>query len=135
MAHWAELDENNVVIRVTVGNNEDPNEGYDWIMENLGGRWLKTSFNTNGGVHSLGGTPFRKNFAKPDYIYDEERDAFIAPQPYPSWIFDEESCTWNAPVEMPDDGEYYVWREDLVNWHVNTLEDVIIGTELFGPNE
>ena len=125
MAHWAELDENNIVIRVTVGNNEDINEGYGWIIENLGGRWIKTSYNTNGGIHSLGGTPLRKNFAMPGYIYDEQKDAFIAPQPYASWLFNEESCTWSAPIEKPNDGEYYVWNEDIINWYTPTIEDFI----------
>jgi hypothetical protein len=122
MAHWAEIDENNIVLRVTVGRNEDPNEGYDWIMENLGGTWLKTSYNTNGGVHSLGGAPLRKNFAMPGYTYDEEKDAFIAPKPYASWIFDEESCTWNPPTPMPEDDEYYVWSEEDINWIIPTVE-------------
>jgi hypothetical protein len=118
MAHWAELDENNVVLRVTVGNNDDPNEGYDWIIENLGGRWLKTSFNTNKGVHDLGGTPLRKNFAFPGYYYDEEKDAFIPPQNYPSWTLNEETCVWEAPTPMPDDDELYIWVEDDLNWQL-----------------
>jgi len=119
MAHWAELDENNVVIRVTVGNNEDPNEGYDWIMENLGGRWLKTSFNTNKGVHDLGGTPLRKNFALPGYLYDEERDAFIPPKPFDSWILDEEECRWYPPVPYPEDSIFYFWDEPTLSWVSN----------------
>lgn len=125
MANWAEIDENNNVIRVTVGNNEDPNEGYDWIVENLGGKWLRTSFNTRRGIHTLGGIPVRKNFAMPGYKYDEERDAFIAPQPYPSWIFNEDACDWDAPKPMPDDGENYIWREDILDWYVPTIEDYI----------
>ena len=125
MAHWAEIDEDNNVIRVTVGNNDDLNEGYDWIIENLGGTWIRTSYNTRGGIHTQGGIPVRKNFAMPGDKYDPERDAFIAPQPYPSWLFDEESCTWKAPKPMPEDGEYYIWREDILDWYVPQLEDYI----------
>ena len=69
MAHWAELDENNVVLRVTVGDNEDPSEGYDWIMENLGGRWIQTSYNAT----------IRGKFASIGDTYDEELDVFVAP--------------------------------------------------------
>jgi len=124
MAHWAELDENNVVLRVVVGSNDDFNEGYDWIVENLGGTWIRTSYNTKRGIHTLDGIPIRKNFAFPGYTYDSEKDAFIAPQPYPSWIFNEEACDWDPPIEMPDDGEYYIWREDLVNWYIPIVEDL-----------
>jgi hypothetical protein len=100
MAHWAEIDENNVVLRVLVGNNDDPNgdEGYQWLVDNLGGTWIKTSYNTRGGIHLENGTPFRKNYAGIGFTYDEERDAFIAPKPQKlgelEHIFDEESCTW-----------------------------------------
>ena len=76
MAHWAELDENNIVLRVTVGNNNDSagDEGYQWLVDNLGGRWVKTSYNGN----------IRKNFAGIGFTYDESSDAFIAPKTYPS---------------------------------------------------
>lgn len=89
MAHWAELDENNTVTRVLVGNNADPNEGHDWLIENLGGTWVKTSYNGN----------IRKNFAGIGYTYDEERDAFIAPKPechLDLVTLDEETCRWNC---------------------------------------
>lgn len=99
MAHWAEIDENNTVIRVIVTNNDDSNEGYDWIVENLGGRWVKTSYNTVGGVHKLGGTPLRKNYAGIGYTYDEQRDAFIPPKPEGAgWILNEETCGWDNPL-------------------------------------
>jgi hypothetical protein len=90
MAHWAELDENNIVIRVTVGDNNDPNgdEGYQWLIDNLGGTWVKTSYNGN----------IRKNYAGAGFTYDEERDAFIPPKPAPDWVLDEETCQWVAPV-------------------------------------
>jgi hypothetical protein len=107
MAHWAELDENNVVLRVTVGSNDDPDEGYQWLLDNLGGRWVKTSYNTSGGVHALGGIPFRKNYAAVGGIYDEERDAFIPPKPTLAktpagrtieWELNEETCQWEPIV-------------------------------------
>jgi hypothetical protein len=95
MAHWAQLDDDNLVIQVTVGNNEHPNEGYDWLIENLGGRWIKTSYNTRGGVHKLGGTPLRKNYAGIGYKYDEELDAFIPPKPEEEgWVLNPDSCLW-----------------------------------------
>lgn len=100
MSHWAELDENNIVLRVVVGDNNEPDEGYKWLVDNLGGNWVKTSYNTIEGVHILGGTPFRKNFAGVGYTYDEKRDAFIGPKPQPesnekgSWQLDENTCAW-----------------------------------------
>ncbi len=108
MAHWAELDENNIVIRVTVGDNNDPNgdEGYQWLIDNLGGRWIKTSYN---------GT-IRKNFAGVGFTYDELGDAFYAPQPYPSWKLDRRSFTWKSPVAMPTDGKLYKWVEETQTW-------------------
>ena len=85
MAHWAEIDENNIVLRVTVGDNNEPDEGYQWIMDNLGGTWIKTSYNGN----------IRKNFAGVGYTYNESLDAFIAPQPDKgSWVLDENTCQW-----------------------------------------
>jgi hypothetical protein len=90
MSHWAEVDGDNTVLRVLVGNNTDPNEGYDWLMDNLGGRWIKTSYNGN----------IRKNFAGIGYKYDEARDAFIAPKPecHPDLVtLDEETCLWSCP--------------------------------------
>ena len=95
MAHWAELDDNNVVIRITVGDNNDPDEGYQWLIDNLGGKWVKASFNTRLGIHLLGGTPFRKNYPAVGYVYDESRDAFIPPKPENgNWVLDEEKCVW-----------------------------------------
>lgn len=101
MAHWAELDENNTVLRVIVTDNNDPNgdEGYQWIVDNLGGKWFKTSYNTYGGQHRSGGVPFRKNYAAIGFTYNEDRDAFIPPQPFPDWVFDENTCLWNPPYD------------------------------------
>lgn len=87
MAHWAEIDENNIVIRVSVGNNDDPDEGYQWLIDNLGGTWVQTSYNGN----------IRKNYAGVGFTYDEARDAFIPPQPEPDWVLDEDTCTWIDP--------------------------------------
>ena len=103
MAHWAEIDENSIVVRVTVGDNNDPagDEGYSWLIENLGGTWIKTSYNTYGGVHSEGEIPLRKNFAGIGYLYDPIRDAFIPPKPENvdgiEYILNEETCLWELP--------------------------------------
>ena len=121
MAHWAELDENNIVTRVLVGSNEDPDEGYQWLIDNLGGTWVKTSYNTQGGVHSLGGTPLRKNYAGIGYSYDADRDAFIPPKPFNSWLLNEDTCLWEAPTPYPTDGEMYRWVEEDLNWQLVTL--------------
>lgn len=106
MSHFAEIDENNIVLRVLVGDNNLPNEGYDWFVENLGGRWVQTSYNGK----------IRKNFAGIGYTYDEERDAFIAPQPYPSWTLNEQTCKWMAPKPYPQDGRLYIWDEESLTW-------------------
>lgn len=88
MAHFAKVDENNIVVRVLVTDNDDPNgdEGYQWLIDNFGGRWIKTSYNNN----------IRKNFAGIGYTYDEQRDAFIEPMPKipGTWVLDEETCRW-----------------------------------------
>jgi hypothetical protein len=106
MAHFAEVDENNIVLRVLVTDNDYPNEGYDWLVENLGGTWVQTSYNAT----------IRKNFAGVGFTYDEGRDAFIAPQPYPSWELDEDTCQWVAPVAYPTDDKMYSWDEDSLSW-------------------
>jgi hypothetical protein len=85
MSNWAEIDKNNIVLRVTVGDNNEPDESYQWLVDNLGGTWIKTSYNGN----------IRKNFAGIGYTYDEERDAFIPPKPEEGdWELDEETCLW-----------------------------------------
>jgi len=86
MAHWAEIDENNIVLRVTVGNNNDPDEGYQWLIDNLGGTWIKTSYNAT----------IRKNFAGIGFTYDESRDAFISEKCHDEAILDEGSCRWEC---------------------------------------
>ena len=114
MAHYAMLDENNVVTQVIVGKNEGE-DGVDWEQYYCGKR---TSFNTVGGVHQLGGTPFRKNYAGIGYTYDATRDAFIPPQPFPSWTLNENTCLWDAPTPMPTDGQRYYWDEPTTSWVV-----------------
>ena len=94
MAHWAEVDQNNIVLRVTVGDNNDPagDEGYQWLIDNLGGTWIKTSYNRN----------IRKNFAGIGYSYDQTRDAFIPPKPEEgNWVLNEDTCLW----EEVDNGD------------------------------
>ena len=116
MAHWSELDENNIVIRVTVGNDSEPDEGYQWLLDNLGGRWIKTSYNTHGGQHILGGTPLRKNFGSVGSFYDEEKDVFIPAKLFQSWILNEETCLWEPPTPYPTDGNFYLWNESTLSW-------------------
>ena len=118
MAHFAEINENNIVTRVLVVGDDQEHRGNEFLANDLGigGTWLKTSYNTQGGVHMLGGTPFRKNYAGIGYSYDAERDAFIPPKPFASWILNEETCTWQSPVEYPLDGEYYLWNEETLYW-------------------
>jgi hypothetical protein len=106
MSHFAELDENNVVLRVLVGDNNLPNEGYDWFVENLGGRWVQTSYNAT----------IRKNFAGIGYTYDEELDAFIPPKPFESWTLDEDTCRWMSPIPYPQDSKVYLWNETAQVW-------------------
>jgi hypothetical protein len=88
-----------------VTNNAFPNEGYDWLIENLGGTWIKTSYNAT----------IRFNYAGVGFSYDSELDAFIAPQPYPSWELDE-TCQWQAPTPYPQDDKMYTWDEETLTW-------------------
>jgi hypothetical protein len=122
MAHYAVLDENNVVVNITVGRHEnDLLDGHriDWELYYNGKR---TSYNTRGGVHLLGGTPFRKNCAGVGYIYDATRDAFIPPKPFESWTLNEETCLWDSPVPYPKDLKAYVWDEQSQKWVDVVLE-------------
>lgn len=115
MAHYAELNENNVVLQVIVGVDE-PADGEAIYAKTTGKVWKKTSYNTLGGVHLLGGTPLRKNYAGIGFTYDTQRDAFIPPKPFPSWVLDEQTCQWNAPIPMPTDEKFYVWLEQARQW-------------------
>ena len=126
MASFAKIGLNNKVIEVQSVTNEvlhDSNGieqesiGIDFLTKLTGyPLWKQTSYNTIGGVHSLGGTPFRKNHAGIGYTYDEDRDAFIPPKPYPSWILNENTCLWEAPIAYPTDGKPYIWNESTKTW-------------------
>jgi hypothetical protein len=124
MAHFAEIDENNIVTRVLVVDDANENDGQTFLAETigLGGTWIKTSYNTIAGVHSNGGTPLRKNYAGIGYTYDSARDAFYAPKPFASWTLDEDTCTWNAPTPMPvEEGKFFTWNEETTTWDENPL--------------
>ena len=115
MAHFAKLDENNIVTFVTVGRQEDDGKEAE-LCARTGDVYKQTSYNTHGGVHALGGTPLRKNYAGIGYTYDAGRDAFIPPKPYASWVLNETTCLWDAPVAYPDDGKRYSWDEATTSW-------------------
>jgi len=126
MATFAKIGLNNKVIEVhSLHNNElkDSNgveqevNGIDFLTKLTGWAiWKQTSYNTSGGVHKLDGTPLRKNHAGIGYTYDEDRDAFIPSQTFPSWTLNEDTCLWEAPVAYPDDGKRYNWNEEITNW-------------------
>jgi hypothetical protein len=122
MAHYAFLDKNNIVTEVIVGKNEgEENINWEQHYGNFRGQICKrTSYNTYGGIHQLGGTPFRKNYAGIGYTYDLQRDAFIPKKPYNSWILNETTCNWEAPVAYPTDGQRYSWNEETLNWILQT---------------
>ena len=104
MSHWAEIDSNNKVIRVLVGDNNASDEG-EAFMKSLGGRWVKTSYNGN----------IRKNYAGIGYEYRSGIDAFVAPQPYPSWSLDVDA-KWQPPTPYPTDDKMYSWNEETTEW-------------------
>lgn len=115
MAHFAELDANNVVLRVVVIDNKDTADVNGIEKEHIGaalcerlfgGRWVQTSYNRN----------FRKNYAGIGYTFDQQRDAFIPAKPYASWVLDEATCLWNPPVPIPTDGKKYMWDDATVSW-------------------
>lgn len=115
MAHFAELGENNTVLRVIVVDNKDTSDengqeveaiGAAFCRNLLGGTWKQTSYNAN----------FRKNYAGFGFTYDSERDAFIPPRPFASWTLNETTCQWESPVPMPNDGNQYTWNENTTSW-------------------
>ena len=126
MASFAKIGLNNKVIEVLSVVNEvlhDSNGieqeviGIDFLTKLTGYPvWKQTSYNTNGGVHSSGGTPFRKNHAGIGYTYDEDRDAFIPPKPFNSWILNEDTCLWQPPIPYPNDENRYKWNEQNQSW-------------------
>jgi hypothetical protein len=108
MAHFAEIDNNNTVVRVLVVPDDAEDRGQDYLANDLalGGTWVQTSYNAR----------IRKNYAGQGFTYDADRDAFIAPKPFDSWLLDEETCQWKAPVAYPTDGLMYKWNEDNTDW-------------------
>ena len=113
MAHYAKV-EDGVVTQVIVADSQQ------WCQANLGGEWIQTSYNTQGGVNSReGGQALHKNYAGIGYEWDGV--GFFAPQPYPSWTKDADTYLWNAPVAYPTDGERYSWNEETVAWEVTAL--------------
>jgi hypothetical protein len=124
MSHFAKLDENNVVIFVTVGRQEDDGKEEE-LSARTGERYKQTSYNTHGGVHydPTTGQPsadqsktFRKNYAALGFIYNEEIDGFIPPKPFASWVLDEQTGFWEPPVQKPLDGFQYAWDEENLQW-------------------
>jgi hypothetical protein len=111
MAHYAKV-VNNIVTKVIVAEASF----FDTFVDSSPGKWIQTSYNTYGGVHSDGGTPLRKNYAGIGFTYDAKKDAFIAPQPYSSWALNDTTCLWEAPTAYPDDGKRYDWDEDTTSW-------------------
>jgi hypothetical protein len=111
MGHFAKVVDGKVT-QVIVAEKEF----FDTFVDTSPGTWLRTSYNTQGGVHSQGGTPLRKNYAGIGYSYDAQRDAFIPPQPYASWLLNEDTCLWDAPTPMPQDGKPYRWDEPTTSW-------------------
>lgn len=133
MAHFAKIDENNVVIEVIV---VEP----DFVQSGALGdpsKWIQTSYNTREGVHykpNQWSVPsedqskaLRKNYAGPNYTYDPIRDAFIPPKPFNSWILNEQKCNWEAPVPYPEDTYYYRWSEKKQNWIVYPIANGAVG--------
>ena len=118
MSHFAEIDSDNIVQRVIVISQENIDSG-NWGNPS---NWIQTSYNTRGGKHydqdgvEDSGVALRYNYAGSGYTYDADKDAFIAPKPYPSWTLVEATCQWEAPVAYPDDDKMYRWDEDVTNW-------------------
>jgi hypothetical protein len=123
MAHYAYIDEDNIVTQVIVGPDEDGETDWEAYFSAKGkGRAVRTSYNTMAGVHLNGGEPFRFNYAGIGYTYDEERDAFIPPKPYDSWVLNEGTCLFEAPIPMPEDGGVYDWNEESQSWDLVVSE-------------
>ncbi|WP_341715304.1 hypothetical protein [Limnobacter sp.] len=126
MAHYAFINENNIVTEVIVGKDEDDldtlPEGFadweEWYGDFRGQTCKRTSYNTIANAHTGDGTPFRGNYAGIGFSYDTVNDVFLAPQPYPSWVLNETTWTWEAPVAYPTDGEAYIWNENQGNWEL-----------------
>jgi hypothetical protein len=111
MSHFAKVVDGKVT-QVIVAEQEF----FDTFVDSSPGQWIQTSYNTQGGQHTQGGTPLRKNYAGIGYSYDAGRDAFIPPSPFPSWVINEDTCLWDAPIARPTDGKQYAWDEATGNW-------------------
>ena len=124
MAHFTELDENNIVLRVVVIDDAHEADGENWCKEFFGTeKWKQTSYNTRGGVHYVpnsstpdNGVVFRKNYAGVGFKYDPILDAFSLPQPFNSWSLDEDAHQWKPPIPCPNDGNGYSWNESAQSW-------------------
>jgi hypothetical protein len=120
MAHYAFLDENNIVTEIIVGKEETelidnvtPEIYYGNLRQQ---KCVRTSYNTKAGEHFSGKEPFRKNYAGIGFTYDEQRDAFIPPKPYNSWSLNETTCLWEPPTPCPTDYPFYEWNESESKW-------------------
>jgi hypothetical protein len=111
MGHFAKVTDGKVT-QVIVAEAEF----FNTFVDSSAGEWIQTSYNTQGGVHLLGGTPLRKNYAGIGYTYDRTRDAFIPSQPFPSWTLNEQTCLWDAPTPYPTDDKRYRWDEPTTSW-------------------
>ena len=126
MASFCKLGINGKVLQVVSVSNdvitdengiEHEQKGIDFLTELYDYPfWCQTSYNTSEGEHKLDGTPFKKNFPGVGWKYDDDRDAFIPPKPYPTWIIDEERCVWIPPVKKPNDDNNYIWNEESQSW-------------------
>ena len=121
MAHFAKIGDGNIVEEVVVVHNdtatsESAGENFLNNMYGTSDTWKQTSYNTHGGTHKLGGTPFRKNYASVGGTYDADKDASIPAQPYNSWTLNNDTCLWEAPVDIPNDGKAYLWDEASTSW-------------------
>ena len=123
MSHYAQLDENNMIVFVIAAKSDHKE---DEFTESTGNVWKQTSYNTYGGVHYTDGEPsadqskaLRFNYAGIGFTYDKNRDAFIPPKPFESWILDEGICLWQPPLPYPEDGGNYRWDEDLFSWELD----------------
>lgn len=125
MAHYAFLDQNNIVIQVIVGKDEGNMDWEQFYSMQVGYACKRTSYNTHGGIYydPVTNQPaldqskaFRKNYAGIGYSYDPTLDAFIPPKPYPSWLLNPENCLWEPPVPCPDNGQKYNWDETTKSW-------------------
>jgi hypothetical protein len=125
MAHFVEVNAFYEVIKGVVLDDKDTQDsagneiesiGAKYLHDGFGGTWLRTSYNTTGGTHRLGGTPFRKNYAGVGCTYDKTRDAFLPVKEFPSWVLNEDTCIYESPIPMPNDDKRYTWDEENTQW-------------------